>query len=326
MRAVVITAAGGPEVLQLRDVPRPDPGERQILVAVAATAINRADLLQRRGGYPAPAGWPSSIPGLEYAGTVEAVGAGVTRFGPGDRVMGIVGGGSYAEYVAVDEREALLVPASLSLEQAAAVPEAFITAHDAIIVQAGLAAGESLLVHAVGSGVGTAAIQLAKAAGARTYGTSRSQWKLDRAREFGLDVAINTGTHDFAAVIEGDTAADGADVILDLVGGDYLSGNIRCVARHGRIIIVGLVAGATATLDMRALMTKRALIRGTVLRSRTPAEKAEVARAFATYALPMFETGALRPVVDRVLKLADAPEAHRLMEASDLYGKVVLAV
>jgi putative PIG3 family NAD(P)H quinone oxidoreductase len=326
MRAVVITAAGGPEVLQLREVPRPDPGERQILVAVAATAINRADLLQRRGGYPAPAGWPSSIPGLEYAGTVEAVGAGVTRFGPGDRVMGIVGGGSYAEYVAVDEREAIPVPASLDFEQAAAVPEAFITAHDAIIVQAGLAAGESLLIHAVGSGVGTAAIQLAKATGARTYGTSRSQWKLDRAREFGLDVAINTATHDFAAVIEGDTAADGANVILDLVGGDYLAGNIRCVARHGRIIIVGLVAGATATLDMRALMAKRALIRGTVLRSRTPAEKAEVIHAFAEYALPKFETGALRPVVDRVLKLADAAEAHRLIEASDIYGKVVLAV
>jgi putative PIG3 family NAD(P)H quinone oxidoreductase len=326
MRAVVITAAGGPEVLQLREVPRPDPGERQILVAVAATAINRADLLQRRGGYPAPAGWPSSIPGLEYAGTVEAVGAGVTRFGPGDRVMGIVGGGSYAEYVAVDEREAIPVPASLDFEQAAAVPEAFITAHDAIIVQAGLAAGESLLIHAVGSGVGTAAIQLAKATGARTYGTSRSQWKLDRAREFGLDVAINTATHDFAAVIEGDTAADGANVILDLVGGDYLPGNIRCVARHGRIIIVGLVAGATATLDMRALMAKRALIRGTVLRSRTPAEKAEVIHAFAEYALPKFETGALRPVVDRVLKLADAAEAHRLIEASDIYGKVVLAV
>jgi putative PIG3 family NAD(P)H quinone oxidoreductase len=326
MRAVVITAAGGPEVLQLREVPRPDPGERQILVAVAATAVNRADLLQRRGGYPAPAGWPSSIPGLEYAGTVEAVGAGVTRFGPGDRVMGIVGGGSYAEYVAVDEREAIPVPASLDFEQAAAVPEAFITAHDATIVQAGLTAGESLLIHAVGSGVGTAAIQLAKATGARTYGTSRSQWKLDRAREFGLDVAINTATHDFAAVIEGDTAADGANVILDLVGGDYLAGNIRCVARHGRIIIVGLVAGATATLDMRALMAKRALIRGTVLRSRTPAEKAEVIHAFAEYALPKFETGALRPVVDRVLKLADAAEAHRLIEASDIYGKVVLAV
>lgn len=326
MRAVVITEAGGPDVLRIRDVPKPVPRERELLVRVAATAINRADLLQRRGGYPSPPGWPADIPGLEYAGTVEDTGHGVESFRPGDRVMGLVGGGSYAEYVTVDEREVVRVPDRLGLEEAAAIPEAFITAHDAIITQAILARGETLLVHAVGSGVGTAAVQIAKAAGARTFGTSRSRWKLDRALESGLDVAIDVATEDFAKRVAGDTSAKGADVVLDLVGGDYLTGNLRCLAKHGRIIIVGLVAGSSATLDMRALMSKRAMIRGTVLRSRSPAEKAAVTQAFAGFALPLFENGALRPIIDRVLRLEDAADAHRSIEASESFGKIVLAV
>jgi putative PIG3 family NAD(P)H quinone oxidoreductase len=326
MRAVVITEAGGPDVLRIRDVAKPDPREREILVRVAATAINRADLLQRRGGYPSPPGWPADVPGLEYAGTVEAVAAGVERFRTGDRVMGIVGGGSYAEYLTVDEREAMRVPDRLSLEEAAAVPEAFITAHDAIITQASLSAGETLLVHAVGSGVGTAAVQIAKAAGARSFGTSRSRWKLDRARESGLDVAIDTGTEDFAERIAGDTSGHGADVILELVGGNYLTGNLQCLAKHGRIIIVGLVGGSTAPLDMRALMSKHAMIRGTLLRPRSSAEKAAATLAFADFALPLFESGALRPVIDRIMKLEDAADAHRSIEASENFGKIVLVV
>jgi putative PIG3 family NAD(P)H quinone oxidoreductase len=326
MRAVVITEAGGPDVLRIRDVAVPEPREREILVRVAATAINRADLLQRRGGYPSPPGWPADVPGLEYAGTVEAVADGVEGFRTGDRVMGIVGGGSYAEYLTVDEREAMRVPDRLSLEQAAAVPEAFITAHDAIITQGSLSESETLLVHAVGSGVGTAAVQIAKAAGARSFGTSRSKWKLQRALELGLDVAIDTGTEDFAERIAGDTAARGADVILDLVGGDCLTGNVRCLAKHGRIIIVGLVAGSSGTLDMRALMSKRAMIRGTVLRSRAPAEKAAATRAFADYALPLIESGALRPVIDRVMKLEEVADAHRSIEAAENFGKIVLTI
>lgn len=326
MRAAVITQAGGPEVLEVRDVPRPSPADGQILVRVAATALNRADLIQRRGGHPAPAGWPSDIPGLEYAGTVEAVAAGVDRFAPGDRVMGLVGGGAYAEYLAVHQAEVMPVPAALDLEQAAAVPEAFITAHDAILTQAGLSEGENLLVHAAGSGVGTAALQIAKAVGARTFGTARTGWKLDRAAEYGLDVAINVSDRDFVDVIEGDTAAHGADVILDLVGGDYLTGNLRCLARFGRIIIVGLVAGRSAQLDMRALMSKRGMIRGTMLRTRTASEKAEATSAFAEFGLPLLENGALRPVIDRVLSLEDVAEAHRVMEESDNFGKIVLRV
>lgn len=326
MRAVVMTGAGGPEVLQLTERDTPAAGPGQLLVRVAATALNRADLLQRRGGYPSPEGWPADIPGLEYAGTVEAIGRGAATFEPGDRVMGLVGGGSYAEYVVVDEAEAMAVPASLDLIEAAAVPEAFITAHDAIVVQAGLSAGENLLIHAVGSGVGTAATQIARAVGARSFGTSRSAWKLGSAAEYGPDVAINTSTHDFADVVSGDTAGHGADVILDLVGGDYLEGNLRCIAKHGRIIIVGLVAGSSATLDMRALMRRRAMIRGTVLRSRTGEEKAEATRAFAAFATPLFESGALHPVVDRVMKLEEVADAHRLMESGENLGKIVLKV
>jgi NADPH2:quinone reductase len=326
MRAVVMTGAGGPDVLQLTEVDRPSPGAGQLLVRVAATALNRADLLQRRGGHASPEGWPADIPGLEYAGTVEATGAGADRFSPGDRVMGLVGGGSYAEYVVVDQAEAMAVPDSLDLPEAAAVPEAFITAHDAIIVQAGLSAGETLLVHAVGSGVGTAATQIARAVGARSFGTSRSAWKLKATGEYGPDVAIDATTHDFADFVSGDTRGDGADVILDLVGGDYLEGNLRCLARHGRIIIVGLVAGSKATLDMRTLMRKRASIRGTVLRSRTGAEKAEATRAFAAFAAPLFERGAIRPVIDRVMKLEEVADAHRLMESSENLGKIVLTV
>jgi len=338
MRAIVITEAGGPEVLRLVDRPRPEPGPGQILVRVAATAINRADLLQRRGGYPSPPGWPADIPGLEYAGTVEAAGPGAARFSTGDRVMGLVGGGSSADYVAVNQTEVMRVPDSLSLEQAAAVPEAFITAYDAMVVQAGLRSGETMLVHAAGSGVGTATLQIAHHIGARTIGTSRTASKLDRARDYGLDVAIETrepttpdrqGSADAAAFAEtvlGHTVGHGADVIIDLVGGDYLAGNLQCLARLGRLIIVGLVAGSKATLDMRALMSRRAMIRGTVLRARSPAEKAEATRAFADFGLPLFDTGVLRPVIDSVMPIEDAAAAHRRMEASDTFGKIVLTL
>lgn len=324
MRAVVIREPGDPGVLDLCDVADPEPGPGQIRVRVAATALNRADLLQRRGRYPAPPGWPSDIPGLEYAGTVDALGPGAGRWRIGDRVMGLVGGGAYAEAVLVHEAEALPVPERLSLEEAAAIPEAYITAHDAIVTQMALRAGEWILIHAVGSGVGTAALQIARGMGARTLGTSRSAWKLERCRAEGLDVAIDSATSDFVAVVAAATGGHGADVVLDLVGGPLLKGNLEALAGNGRIVVVGLVAGATCELDMRLLMRKRARIRGTTLRNRSLDEKIAATRAFGAFALPLLESGQLHPIIHAALPVSQVRAAHEMMEAAENYGKIVL--
>ncbi len=328
MRAVVIRQPGGPEVLELRDVPTPEPAPGWLRVRVAASGVNRADLLQRRGGYPAPPGWPADIPGLEYAGVVDALGTGVAEFAVGEPVMGLVGGGGYAEYVLAPAPEVLRVPPGLPLREAAAVPEAFITAHDALFTQLHLAAGETLLIHAVGSGVGTAALQLARAAGARVLGTNRSAWKLERARALrpvGLDVAIAAGDeHDWAEAVRRETDGRGVDGILDLVGGDYLSGNIRVLAPRGRLIIVGLVAGRAAHLDLGAVLAKRLTIVGTALRSRDAAEKADTTRAFARDVLPLLAQGRVRPIVDRAYPAAQAADAQRRMEEGANFGKLLL--
>lgn len=325
MRAIVIARPGGPEVLELRDVPTPEPGPGQLRVRAAASGVNRADLLQRRGAYPAPPGWPADIPGLEYAGTVDAVGEGVSGFHVGDRVMGLVGGGGYAEQVVAAEREVLPVPDSLPLEAAAAVPEAFITAHDALFTQLRLAGGETLLVHAVGSGVGTAGLQLAQATGVRVLGTNRSEWKLERARGLGLDVAIRAGEgRDWAEEVLRATGGRGVDAILDLVGGDYLRGNIRVLAPRGRLIVVGLVAGRSAELDLGAVLSKRLTLQGTALRSRPPGEKAETTRAFAREALPLLADGRVRPIVDRLFPPEAAPRAHERMEQGQNFGKILI--
>jgi len=324
MRAMVITAAGGPKVLAERRRDAPVPSAGQLQVRVAATAINRADLLQLAGGYPAPPGWPADVPGIEYAGTVTARGEGVTRWQPGDRVMGLVGGGAYADYVVVHEREALPVPAGMPLTDAAAIPEAFITAHDALIEQLHLAAGESILVHAVGSGVGIAALQVATAAGARVFGTSRSAWKLERAAAYGVLSAILTGTEDFATAVLQQTDGRGVDVVMDLVGGSYLDGNLRALAPGGRLILVGLVAGARAPLDMQLLLRKRLSLRGTVLRSRSAAEKIAVTESFGAWALPRFRSGALRPVVDRVFPMSAVGAALDYVHRNASFGKVIL--
>jgi NADPH:quinone reductase len=326
MRAVVITRAGGPDVLELRNVVRPTPRPREILVRVHATAVNRADLLQRAGRYPAPPGSPRDIPGLEYAGTVDALGDGSTRWRVGDSVMGLVGGGSYAEYVTTHEDEAVAIPDALSFDEAAAVPEAFITAHDALFTQMRLVAGESVLIHAVGSGVGTAALQLARTAGARTIGTQRSTWKLENAMELGLDVAIDTTTADVVDAVMRATHDRGVDGVLDLVGGDYVGANLRALASRGRILLVGLVAGARHELDLRMMLQKRATLTGTVLRARTLDEKVAATGAFARDVLPLLERGAVRPVIDQVLPLHDAARAHEIVEANRNFGKIVLAV
>jgi putative PIG3 family NAD(P)H quinone oxidoreductase len=326
MKAVVITRAGGPEVLALQDVQAPEPAAGEMLVRVRAAGVNRADVLQRLGQYPAPFGAPAMIPGLEYAGEVAALGTGARAWKVGDRVMGLVPGGGYAEFVATHEAVALRIPAEWTFEQAAATPEVFITAYDALMRQMLLRAGERVLIQAVGSGVGTAALQLASSIHARTFGTSRSAAKLERARALGLEVPVDTSREDFVEVIRRETDGEGVDVVLDLVGGPALAGNVQVLARGGRMIVVGLTGGRTAPIDLGAVLSKRLTIVGTVLRARTLDEKIAVASAFTQEILPLLEAGMVRPVVDRAYALADAADAHRRLESNAPFGKLVLTV
>jgi putative PIG3 family NAD(P)H quinone oxidoreductase len=325
-RAVRIRAPGGPEVLSIEEVEVAPPGPGQVAVDVAAAGLNRADLFQRRGLYPAPPGVPSDVPGLEHAGVVAALGPGVSSFAVGDAVMGIVGGGAMATRIVVHERELIRVPSGLSLTDAAAIPEAFLTAYDALFAQAELAAGEHVLVHAVASGVGTAALQLARWAGAHVIGTSRSEAKLARCAALGLRDGIAVGSPPrFADAVRGHTAGRGADVVLDLVGAAYLGESVDALALRGRLVAVGLVAGATAELSMGALLRKRLTLRGTVLRSRPLEEKGALAQAFGARVAPLFAPGGpVRPVVDEVLPMQAIQDAHARMERNETFGKLVL--
>lgn len=291
---------------------------------VRATALNRADLLQRMGAYPAPPDAPPDIPGLEIAGEVDALGPGVERLAVGDRVFGLVGGGGYAEAVVSHERALARIPDGLSFEDAAAIPEAFITAHDAIVGQAGLAGGEALLVHAVGSGVGTAAVQLGRALGAFVVGTARTQDKLERARALGLDAGI-VPTPAFADEVK-HVVPDGAAVALELVGGAYLAEDVRAVRTLGRIVLVGLLAGAKTEVDLGLVLRKRVRILGTVLRSRPLEEKLAVMRTFEDRVVPLLARGKLVPVVDTVMDLDQAGAAHARMASNAGFGKIVLRV
>jgi putative PIG3 family NAD(P)H quinone oxidoreductase len=320
MRAIVITKPGGPEVLALVERPQPEPARGEVRVRVRATAVNRADLLQRMGHYPAPADAPPDVPGLEIAGEVDKLGEGVERLKIGERVFGLVGGGGYAEYVVTHERALATIPDGLGFEDAAAVPEAFITAHDAMITQAGLKMGEVMLVSAAGSGVGTAAIQLAHAIGATTVGTARSQDKLDRCKALGLDVGVVPADGKFADRVPAPA------VVIELVGGSYLAEDLRCVQPLGRIVLVGLLAGRKQELDLGSVLGKRVRIFGTVLRARPLEEKIAATRAFETQVVPLLARGALKPVVDRVVPLADAAAAHEHMASNQGFGKIVLAV
>lgn len=322
MRAVVIPEFGGPEVLRLDSVPDPSPSPREVVVRVHASGVNRADTLQRRGLYPPPPG-TSEVPGLEFAGVVDEVGDAVTRWRHGDPVMGIVAGGGQAERVSVDERVAVAVPDGMDMTVAGAIPEVYMTAYDAVFLQAGLERGETLLIHAVGSGVGTAALQLARRAGAYTIGTSRTVSKLDRAAAMGLDVAI-PGRAEWDKAVMDATGGRGADVILDLVGAPYLARNQAAIALRGRHVVVGVPGGIRASLDLRLLMGRRARIFGTVLRARSVEEKAGLARDFTASVLPGFADGALEPAIDRVFPAARVADAHRRMEANENFGKIVL--
>ncbi len=323
MQAVVIRAFGDPESMELQERGPPEPGPEEILVRVLVSGLNRADLAQRRGHYPAPPGWPADIPGLEFAGTVAGLGSGETRWKMGDRVMGIVGGGAYAQYLVTHGSTAVNIPDGLSFREAGAIPEVFMTAYDALFRQVGLARGETVLIHAVGSGVGTAAVQLAEAFGARSIGTSRSREKLERARLLGLGVGVPADERWPRRVLEA-TSGRGVEVVLDLVGGAYLEGNQEVLAAGGRHIVVGVPGGGRAQIDLRKLMGKRATLRGTVLRARSVAEKAALAREFEATVVPLFQEGRVRPVIDRTFPPAEVCGAHRWMEENRNFGKILL--
>ena len=324
MHAVVFAGAGGPDVITIATVPTPEPGPGQIRVRVRAAGLNRADLMQRRGHYPAPPGWPADIPGLEYAGEVDAPGQGSHRWRAGDRVMGLVGGGAQAEAVVVHEEEAIPVPEGLSLEEAAAIPEAFLTAYDALVTRGRLGRGERVLIHAVGSGVGTAAAQIAKHLGATVIGTSRSADKLARAHEYGLDQGIDTSCGDFAEAL-----AEPVNVVIDVLGGPALPQNLAVLAPRGRLVLLGWLLGSRVDADFNPVLRKRLEIIGTVMRTRQHEERVALVREFTERMVPLFAAGregsrpVLRPVLERAVPMERLAEAHVAMERNETFGKLV---
>lgn len=325
-QAIKIDGKGGPEVLSLGECEVREPGPGEVRVAVRGAGLNRADLLQRQGFYPAPPGSPADIPGLEFAGKVESVGEGVTDFAPGDGVMGIVGGGAMAGHLVLHGRELLRAPSSLSLLDAAAIPEVFLTAYDALFVHGKLAMGQTALIHAAGSGIGTAGIQLAHCAGATVVATARSQQKLDACTDLklGLDKGICVTDKTFSKAVKEATGGQLPNVILDTIGAAYLAENLKSVAPLGCIVTIGLLGGATGELPLGLLLAKRATLIGSVLRSRALEEKATLTQQFARDVLPLFEQKKLRPVVDSVMPASDIRKAHEYMANNDNFGKVVI--
>ncbi|AMV36136.1 NAD(P)H-quinone oxidoreductase [Planctomyces sp. SH-PL62] len=325
MRAVVIKGKGGPEVLEVVDRPRPEPRGEQVLVRVRACALNRADLLQARGLYPAPPGSPADIPGLEFAGEIEALGPDAEgQAKVGDRVFGIVAGGAQAEYLTTHPRMLARIPDNLDFDAAGAVPEAFLTAHDALTTQGGLTPGGRVLIHAAGSGVGTAAVQIAHAMGCLVLGTSRTAEKLERARELGLDVAIVNESGTFAEEVREQTGGEGVTVIVDLLGARALAENLAAIARRGRIVVVGLLSGTKAEIDLNTLLAKRASIVGTTLRARPLEEKIAATRLFADQVVPWLAQGVVKPVLDSTFPLDEVRKAHERMASNAGFGKIVL--
>jgi NADPH2:quinone reductase len=323
MRAVIYSGAGGPEVISIGDVPKPEVRPGYIRVRVHAAGLNRADLIQRRGQYAAPHGWPADIPGLEYAGEVEAVRQ-ASRWKVGDRVMGLVGGGAQAELLTVHEDEALPIPQGLSYTEAAAIPEVFLTAYDALVTRGRLGPGERVLIHAVGSGVGTAAAQVARHLGATVLGTSRSAEKLARALVYGLDVGIDTARGGFV-----DAVGDPVHVVLDVLGGPAFADNLAVLAPRGRLVMLGFLAGSRTTADLGPILRKRLEVIGTVMRTRTLEERILLVREFTERMLPLFDqriehAAPLRPVLERVYSIGELAEAHRVMEGNETFGKIVV--
>ena len=329
MKAITITSFGGVEGLEVRDVAdAPSATLDRVRVRVRSAGLNRADILQRLGRYPAPPGYPQDIPGIEFAGEVEAVGEEVRSWKIGDRVFGIIGGGGQAEFVTVPENHLARVPDNLDWTEAAAIPEVFMTAHDALFTQCGLTTGDHVLIHAAGSGVGTAAIQLVKTAGGFAFGTSRTADKLERATEFGLSasVVVKGEPVKFAEAAKDWTGGAGVQIVLDLVGAAYLEANLKSLATRGRLIFVGTTSGSKAEIDYAIVMSKRLRIMGTSLRTRSPEEKATATRLFAEQVVPLLATGAVRPVIDKVFKMEQVREAHQRIESNESFGKVVLMI
>jgi putative PIG3 family NAD(P)H quinone oxidoreductase len=325
MTVIGIRAPGGPEVLVPEERPVPAPGAGEVLVKVAAAGVNRPDVMQRQGSYPPPPG-ASDIPGLEIAGEVVALGPGATRFKLGDKVAALVAGGGYAQYCPVHEANALPVPPTLSLIEAAAIPETFFTVWHNAFERGGLKSGETLLVHGGSSGIGTTAIQLAKAFGARVIVTAGSAEKCDACRKLGADVAVNYKSEDFVAATKTATGGKGADVILDMVGGDYIERNYEAAAVEGRVVQIAFQGGPRANVDFRRLMLKRLVHTGSTLRARTVADKAAIARALEAKVWPLIAVGKVKPAIYRTFPLAEAASAHALMETSTHIGKIVLTI
>lgn len=327
MKAVLFTGKGGPEVIEWKETADPVPSRGEVLVRVRAAALNRADLLQRRGLYPPPPGTREDVPGLELSGEIAKLGEGVQGWKPGDRVMAIAAGEAQAEYAVVHERMLLRVPDGLSLEDAGAIPEAGVTSHDALFTLGGLRPGWPVLVHAVGSGVSTAALQIAKAAGATVIGTSRTPEKLERARALGMDHGILVGKDEprFADEVKKLTGKRGCPLVLDFVGAPYAQENMAALAPGGRIVVIGTMGGAKPTVDLSLLMRTRGTLVGTVLRPRPLEEKIQATQAFARDVLPLVASGRVKPVVDAILPAARVREAHERMEKNESFGKLVLA-
>ena len=325
MSAIVLTAKGGPEVLQLRDVPVPAPAAGEILIAVQAAGVNRPDIMQRKGLYPAPKGH-SELPGLEVSGTVAVAGSACTRYKVGDTVMALVNGGGYAPYCLADETATLPKPAAMTFEEAAALPETFFTVWHNVFERGALKSGERFLIHGGTSGIGVTAIQLAKAFGAHVIATAGSAGKCAACLALGADRAINYTTEDFAEVIKTETGGKGVDVILDMVGGDYIERNIKSLADDGRLVNIAYQKGSSATIDFMRVMLKRLTITGSTLRVRTPEVKNSIARAIEAKVLPLIAEGRIKIAIDSVLPLAQAAAAHTRMESSKHIGKIVLKV
>ncbi|WP_129841355.1 NAD(P)H-quinone oxidoreductase [Streptomyces sp. RFCAC02] len=323
MYAISVTEPGGPQNLVWTQAPDPEVRAGEVLIDVAAAGVNRADVLQRQGFYDPPPG-ASVHPGLECSGRVVAVGDGVTGWRPGDEVCALLSGGGYAERVAVPAGQVLPIPGGVDLTTAGGLPEVVCTVWSTVFRQAGLRAGETLLVHGGGSGIGTAAVQIAKALGARVAVTAGSAEKLERCAALGADILINYREQDFPAALRGATDGHGADVVLDIIGAKYLARNIDALAPNGRITVIGFQGGATGELDFRALMAKRGSIASASLRARPAAEKAEIVASVREHVWPLIADGRVRPVVDRTVPMHDAAEAHRVMEASGHTGKIVL--
>jgi NADPH:quinone reductase len=325
MRIIEAPTPGGPEALKIGEAPCPSPGAGEVLIRVAAIGINRADTLQRRGVYPSPAGAPA-WPGLEVSGVVAAVGAGVAEFSIGAQVCALLAGGGYAEYCVAPIAQTLPIPGQLTLIEAASLPEAYFTVWSNVYVFGRLAPGETLLVHGGSSGIGVAAIQLARALGHSVYATAGSVDKCHFCESLGAERAINYRSDDFVAVLKELTAERGVDVILDMVGGDYLERDIQALANEGRIVVIATQRGTSASLDLRQLMAKRAHITGSMLRPRPVSFKDQIKSQLLSRVWPLLADGTIRPVVDRVFGFEEAPAAHAYMESSAHMGKLILKI